>query len=171
MQLQECPKRGEVVCKYGEIGDRFYVVLRGIVGIKVPTEVTIPDCEDYLEVLNVVQEHLLAPIIKMRDPHSRLAKQLLDIIPFEQIEKVENLVELLSLVDHYMKEEQGKLGQMVAQNVSIFAASNTDTSGCFDSEDASFQRCMTMDDELAERMDACQKRINFLADYLSKVSA
>jgi CRP-like cAMP-binding protein len=57
MQLQECIKRGEVVCKYGEIGDRFYVVLRGTVGIKVPTEVSIPDCQDYLEVLNVVHEH------------------------------------------------------------------------------------------------------------------
>jgi len=81
------------------------------------------------------------------------------------------MVELLSLIDHYLKEEQGKLGQLVASNVSIFAASNTDTSGCYDSEDASFQRCIAMDDELAERMDACQKRLNFLADFLSKVSA
>jgi len=83
MQLQECVKRGEVVCGYGEIGDRFYVVLRGTVGIKVPTEISIPDCEDYLKVLNVVHEHLAAPIIKIRDPHSRLAKQLLEIIPFD----------------------------------------------------------------------------------------
>jgi hypothetical protein len=50
MQLQECVRRGEVICKYGEVGDRFYVLLRGVCGVKVPTEISSSDLTDYFEV-------------------------------------------------------------------------------------------------------------------------
>ncbi len=57
MQIHECGKRGETICKYGEIGDRFFVVLKGFVGVKVPTDVVSNGLKNYLEVLKFVTKH------------------------------------------------------------------------------------------------------------------
>jgi CRP-like cAMP-binding protein len=32
-------KKGEIIFRFGETGDTFYVVLKGSVGVKVPTDV------------------------------------------------------------------------------------------------------------------------------------
>lgn len=81
MELEECQKKGEVIFKYGEIGDKFYVILRGSVGIKVPTEVSsVTPCNNYLDILKFIITHLQSPIIKFRDPHSRICKNFLDVI-------------------------------------------------------------------------------------------
>ncbi len=71
MQLQECQKKGEIICKYGEIGDRFYVVLKGSVGVKVPTDVTEDTLETQYDVIKFVAQYFNAPISKCRDAHSR----------------------------------------------------------------------------------------------------
>jgi hypothetical protein len=49
IKLQESHKKGEVICRFGEIGDTFYVVLRGIVGVKVPTDVNSNPLPNYLD--------------------------------------------------------------------------------------------------------------------------
>ena len=41
MKIYECLqyrvfKRGETMCKFGEVGDRFFIILKGQVGILVP---------------------------------------------------------------------------------------------------------------------------------------
>ena len=41
MKIYECLqyrvyKKGETLCKYGDIGDRFFIILKGQVGILVP---------------------------------------------------------------------------------------------------------------------------------------
>lgn len=84
LQLQDCQKKGEIICRFGEIGDRFYVVLKGSVGVKVPTEVSESNLASQYEVLRFVAQYLNAPILKCRDAHTRQAKQFLDLIPNPQ---------------------------------------------------------------------------------------
>ncbi len=83
--------------------------------------------------------------MKFKDSHSRLTKQIMDIVG--GVERVDSLVEFSGLVDHVLKDEQAKLAQLVAANMSIFTTSNTDTS--LESEGVH----LAMDDDLAEKMD------------------
>ena len=75
--------KGTVICSYGEIGHKFYVVLKGLVGVKVPTEV-VANCKDYFEILRY-QRIFYKSIIKYKDNHSRIVKMFFDMFGLEII--------------------------------------------------------------------------------------
>jgi len=54
IKLYESTKKGEVIFRYGEIGDTFYVVLKGSVGVKVPTDVASDALSNHLDAAKFV---------------------------------------------------------------------------------------------------------------------
>lgn len=95
------------ICNYGEIGDKFYIVLKGAVGVKVPTEVGF-SCKTYLEIMRYVLGNYDS-IIKYKDNHSRVVKKFIDIIGQHDLKTILTLQALydylLFLRDERLKEE------------------------------------------------------------------
>jgi CRP-like cAMP-binding protein len=60
-------KKGEIIFRFGETGDTFYVVLKGSVGVKVPTDVQSSTLNDHLEGAKFLLQYLQAPILKTKD--------------------------------------------------------------------------------------------------------
>ncbi|TNV85143.1 hypothetical protein FGO68_gene17329 [Halteria grandinella] len=136
LELLECQKRGEIICKYGEIGDKFYVVLRGGVGVKVPTEVGTSKCENYLDVLKFIIQHMQSPIIKYRDIHSRQCKQFLEIVSggAEYVQRIDSLFDLNLSVDQTLRDEETALAQLLAQQQQLQNQNSLDSSSISDSQ-------------------------------------
>jgi len=44
------------VCHYGEPGSLFFVILKGKVGVKVPTDTRV-ELDNYLEIYKYIREH------------------------------------------------------------------------------------------------------------------
>ena len=118
LQLQDCQKKGDIICRFGEIGDRFYVVLKGSVGVKVPTEVSESNLVSQYEVLRFVAQYLNAPILKCRDAHTRQAKQFLDLIPNPQqfLKTLNSLQDLIDYVYNLIYQEQDSLTAAMASS-------------------------------------------------------
>lgn len=67
-----------VICNYGDKGDLFYVVIKGCVGVKVPTEVNI-SFKNYSDILRYLIDNSKS-ILRLKDNHSRVVKKLMDIV-------------------------------------------------------------------------------------------
>ena len=74
-------KRSATVCNYGEQGEKFYIVLMGRAGVKVPTEVKV-QCKNYLDILKFLLKQK-QNIIRTKDNHSKMVKKFLDVL-FEE---------------------------------------------------------------------------------------
>ena len=70
--------RKSILCTFGEMGDRFFIILKGTVGVLVPRqvdEVIFSMFELYTFIINRVDS-----IKDYKDDHSKLTKKIIDIL-------------------------------------------------------------------------------------------
>jgi hypothetical protein len=79
-----------VVCEYGDKANEFYVILKGDVGIKIPTNKKFKTREYFDIFLFVVENY--PKLDKIRDPHSKKMKRLVDYIGIKQVLNVMSTV-------------------------------------------------------------------------------
>ncbi|CDW89823.1 UNKNOWN [Stylonychia lemnae] len=87
----------DIVCNFGEKGEKFYIVLKGIVGVKVPTEIK-TTCKNYFEIMKFLIRQK-QNVTKLKDNHSRVVKKFIDSIGSEPLDKLEGLEQLISFID------------------------------------------------------------------------
>ena len=75
-----------VLCKYGELGDQFFIVLKGTVGILIPENFS-EGFDSYFDLcLYIVREFTY--IHAYKDQHSRVVKQFIDIIGLPTLKRL-----------------------------------------------------------------------------------
>ena len=83
MKMYENPM---ALCKYGEMGDQFFIVLKGTVGIMVPSVVN-ESYNTYFDLyLRIVSD--FNNIHSYKDQHSRVIKQFIDIFSYDVLKKL-----------------------------------------------------------------------------------
>ena len=109
IELEHFPQT-KIICRYGEIGDKFYIVLKGSVGVKVPTEVSF-GCKTYMEIMRYVLGNYES-IIKYKDNHSRVVKKFIDVCGQKELKGIGTLQALydylIMLKEERVKEEERK---------------------------------------------------------------
>eukprot|EP00347_Sterkiella_histriomuscorum_P008670 403344207 len=93
-------KKDEIICDYGEKGEKFYIVIMGSVGVRVPTEVK-TTCKNYYEIMRYILKQDVN-IIRMKDNHSRVVKKFIDYI----------------LTDNASFQQSNSKNQQVIQNIN-----------------------------------------------------
>ena len=95
---------GTVLCKYGDMGDTFFIILDGDVGVKVPTAFE-QNFSNYLGVVNfLVQKYFDIHILKDSVSHS--VKKFIDLIGIEVFRRFrfKKTQELVKFIDDLIKE-------------------------------------------------------------------
>ena len=103
MKLYEHPM---ALCKYGEMGDQFFIVLKGTVGIMVPSVVN----ESYHTYFDLYQRVIadFHQIHSYKDQHSRVIKQFIDIFSYQVIKKhtFKKSTEMQLFIEEILTQEQ-----------------------------------------------------------------
>lgn len=94
------------LCKYGEMGDQFFIVLKGTVGIMVPSVVN----ESYHTYFDLYQRVIadFHQIHSYKDQHSRVIKQFIDIFSYQVIKKhtFKKSTEMQLFIEEILTQEQ-----------------------------------------------------------------
>lgn len=95
-----------MICNYGEHGEKFYVVIKGTVGVKVPTDVK-TSCKNYYEIMRYIIKQGES-IIKYKDNHSWVVKKFIDVFGITKLIKCDSLDNLLQILQNYKEEKEEK---------------------------------------------------------------
>ena len=70
--------RKSILCHYGDMGDRFFIILRGVVGVLVPQNVD----ETLFSMFTLFKRifDMRDSIKDYKDSHSKLVKKIIDIL-------------------------------------------------------------------------------------------